>query len=378
MRPGAPIGAVSVGIPAEDLPALARDITTVLHDGPFILGPHTDAFEQEFARYLGAPFAVATSNGTAALEIAFRIAGVSGREVIMTTNTNIATPVAALNAGAIVRFIDMDASTLSITLDGVKKAVTRRTAAVVIVHIGGFVTPETDDIRAFCARRGIRLIEDAAHAHGTTLDGRFAGTLSDLAAFSFYPTKVMTSVEGGMLILHSRREAELARMHRDHGKREPWVNKHYVWGNSWRISEVHALVGLSQLRRLPRMLAERRRIAAVYKQALGGTALKLVDVPGNDANYYKFVAILPGGGRDSIKQELLEKYDVALTGEVYFLPCHRQPVLRGVVERVRLPIADRFCRSHVCLPVHPSITDDTARQIAAALRKVVGKRRPRR
>ncbi|HEX6097769.1 MAG TPA: DegT/DnrJ/EryC1/StrS family aminotransferase [Thermoanaerobaculia bacterium] len=371
MSPRRPLGAVNVGLPAEDLPALAEQISDVLRDGPFILGPHTETFEKEFARYIGAPFAVATSNGTAALEIAFRIAGVDGREVVMTTNTNIATPVAALNAGAIVRFIDMDPATLSISLESVRNAVTRRTAAVVVVHIGGFVTPEIDDIRAFCARRGIRLIEDAAHAHGTTLEGRHAGTFGDLAAFSFYPTKVMTSVEGGMLILHSAREAKLARMHRDHGKREPWVNRHYVWGNSWRISEVHALVGISQLRRLPRMLAERRRVGAVYRKALAGTALEIVDVPGNDPNYYKFVAILPRDGRDAVKQELLEVHSVALSGEVYLLPCHRQPVLRGSIDRVHLPRADRFCRRHVCLPVHPSITDDQALRIASALTGVM-------
>ncbi len=373
MSAAALLGAVNVGIPAEDLQALAGEITATLRDGPFILGPHTEAFEREFARYIGAPFTVATSSGTAALEIAFRIAGVAGREVIMTTNTNIATPVAALNAGAIVRFIDMDRTTLSITLDAVRKAVTRRTAAVVIVHIGGFVTPQIDDIRAFCARRGIRVIEDAAHAHGTTLDGRFAGTLSDISAFSFYPTKVMTSVEGGMLVLHSRREAERARMHRDHGKREPWVNKHYVWGNSWRISEVHALVGLSQLRRLPRMLEARRRVAAAYTRVLRGTALEIVEVPRNDPNYYKFVAILPNAGRDRLKTTLREEHRVALSGEVYLLPCHRQPVLRGVVDRLRMPIADRFCRRHICLPVHPLMTDAMAAQIGDAVVDVVNR-----
>src|SRR5439155_22304288 len=171
------------------------------------------------------------------------------------------------------------------------------TAAVVLVHIGGLVTPEVDAIAAVCRRRGAGLVEDAAHAHGAGFDGRPAGSFGTAAAFSFYPTKVMTSGEGGMIVTDDDRLDEEARVYRDQGKPGFLGGDHVRLGYAWRMSELHAAVGLVQLARLDEFVAVRRRIARLYDEALAAIpGITPVLAPeGSQPNYYKYLAVLDEG-----------------------------------------------------------------------------------
>jgi dTDP-4-amino-4,6-dideoxygalactose transaminase len=237
------------------------------------------------------------------------------------------------------------------------------------VHIGGLISPEVERVRELCAERGIAFVEDAAHAHGSTHAGRFAGSFGVAGAFSFYPTKVITSGEGGMIVTADDRLRDEALAYRDQGKAGFLGNLHVRRGYAWRMSELHAAVGLVHFRRLAEFLAVRERVAAHYTAGLraAGGWTPLVPAPGDRSNYYKYVA-LPDGPIDRVglKARLREQHGVALSGEVYETPLHLQPVF---AEHARgpLPVAEDVCARHICLPLHSDMTDDEAAHVLAAL-----------
>lgn len=345
-----------------------------LRTGALTLGPHTVAFEEAFRERHGAPFAIAVSSGTSALEIIFRAIDVAGAEVVVPANTFFATAAAVVHAGGRVRLADVAPDTMALSVDTIEAALTPETKAVVLVHIGGLISPETPAIRQLCERQGVHLIEDAAHAHGSSLDGIPAGRFSEAAAFSFYPTKVITSGEGGVIVTADERINDEAIIYRDQGKAGFLGGDHVRMGYAWRMSELHAAVGAVHLSRLDDYIAVRQAAAAVYDAALE-------DMDGVDAlpipaecvsNYYKYVAILEVGlSRSELKQELKANYGVSLTGEVYSLPLHRQPIFEREAAGKAFPVADDVCARHICLPVHSDMTLEEAAYVADSLRSAI-------
>jgi perosamine synthetase len=368
--------------PASDRAEIAAAVTEMLASGALTLGPHTREFEAAFAAAHtgprppspGGPHAVAVASGTAALTIALLALGVRGREVIVPANTFYATAAAVLQAGARPVFADVDAGTFALSAATTAAALTPRTAAVVVVHIGGLISPQIDELRALCDERGIALVEDAAHAHGATFDGRFAGSFGAAAAFSFYPTKVVTSGEGGMVLTGSEELAQEARIYRDQGKGAFGANHHVRLGAAWRMSELHAATGLVHLRRMEEFIARRRAVAARYDKALADTGglQPLAEPPGCRSNIYKYIALLPPGlDRARFKSELAQRFQVYLSGEVYDLPLHRQPVLAEYAGPP-LPVAEELAARHICLPVHSDMTDSEVDEVLTALAAVHG------
>ena len=243
------------------------------------------------------------------------------------------------------------------------------TAAVMLVHIGGLISPEVDAIRTLCDERGVLLVEDAAHAHGSSHDGRPAGSFGHAAAFSFYPTKVLTSGEGGMIVTGDAALRDEAVIYRDQGKAGFLGGDHVRMGSAWRMSELHAAVGLVHLGRLDEASATRQAVAERYDKALADLGrCEPVEVPdGSVTNYYKYVALLePGIDRAALKLDLRERTGVSLSGEVYALPLHRQPVFAGLAAGP-FPVADDVCNRHVCLPIHSDMTDDEADHVIDSL-----------
>jgi len=303
------------------------------------------------------------------LEIPLRILGVKGKEVVVPTNTFFATAAAVVHAGGKPRFAEVNPDTFALSLEGLKDALTEETTGVIIVHIGGMISPEIHEIKEFCEEKGFFLLEDAAHAQGCSLDGQMAGTFGGVASFSFYPTKVMTSGEGGMIVTDDEKIKDEALIYRDQGKAGFLTNFHTRLGYNWRMSEPHAIIGLSQLNRLEEFIAARNRVAQIYDEGLkeipGLAALPLPQ--GCRTNYYKYVALLePGTDRKALKKSLREEYGVALSGEVYEDPCHVQPVFAEYRDG-DFPIADDICRRHICLPVYVTMTEEEARYVLTAL-----------
>ena len=372
------VQAARVVFPDADRAEIAAAITEILGSGMLTLGPYTSQFERAFAAAHSPdprsadPYAVAVSSGTAALEIALRCAGVAGRHVVVPANTFYATGAAALAAGGRLVFADIDPATFALSPATVSAALTPDTAAVVLVHIGGLITPDADELRRLCLERGIALVEDAAHAHGATWAGRFAGSFGTAAAFSFYPTKVVTCGEGGMILTRSAAAADEARIYRDQGKGSFGANHHVRHGYAWRMSELHAVTGVVHLRRMAAAIDRRREVAARYDAALAGLAGldPLREPAACRSNFYKYIAVLPAGSdRARFKQEIADLHQVRLAGEVYDVPLHRQPVFAEFAGPA-LPVAEDLCARHVCLPVHSDMTDDEVDQVIAGVSAV--------
>ena len=358
-----------VHFPDEDRQAILRHIDEALRTGQLTLGKLGRELEERFAVRHGARHAVAVSSGTAALEIPLRCFDVAGQEVLVPANTFFATAAAVIAAGGRPRFVDCDPATLAVDPAAVEAAVGPDTAGLVVVHIAGTITPAITELQRICDAYGIFLLEDAAHAHGSSLGGRSAGTFGRAAAFSFYPTKVMAGGEGGMVLTDDEQLAEDARVYRDQGKAGFLTNLHTHLGYNWRMSEPHAAIALSQLARLDEFIAHRRHVAALYDEALVGSPLRPLAIPeGGSGNFYKYVAYLPEDvDRAVLKRVLRDEYGVALSGEVYELPLHRQPVFEPWADDEPLPGADEICARHVCLPVSAVLRDDQVAMVADAL-----------
>ena len=363
------VPAARVVFSQADREEIAALTAAALASGSLTLGKHTRQFEAAFAAAHGAPYAVAVSCGTAALEIILRTLDVAGREVVVPANTFAATGFSVLRAGATPVFADVDPATFALHPATVEPVLTPRTAAVVLVHIGGLITPDVDALRALCEERGVRLVEDAAHAHGSTYGGRHAGSLSTAAAFSFYPTKVVTSGEGGMIVTHDERIHDEALVYRDQGKAGFLGNVHIKEGYAWRMSEVHAAIGAVHLRRLEEFLTRRGQVAARYDAALAHLDGfdPLATLAGCRSNYYKYVVLPPPGlDRSELKKVLKEQHGVSLSGEVYEVPLHQQPVFDRYAGG-GLPVAEDVCARHVCLPVHSDMSGAEVEHVLGAL-----------
>jgi dTDP-4-amino-4,6-dideoxygalactose transaminase len=369
-----PIPAARIVFTDADRSEIAERVGAALISGALTLGANTREFEDAFAKAHDAPFAVAVTSGTAALEIILRAVGVAGREVIVPANTFAATAFAVLAAGGAPVFADVDPATAALAPDSVAELLTARTAAVVLVHIGGLIPPAVAALRALCDERGVAFVEDAAHAHGCRLDGRFAGSFGVAGAFSFYPTKVITTGEGGMIVTADERLRDEAVSYRDQGKASFLSNVHTRLGYAWRMSELHAAVGVVHLRHLDEFVAVRERAARRYAAGLAGIAgLTPLGVPaGLRSSFYKYPVVLDERiDRAALKTQLKQRFAVALSGEVYDTPLHQQPVFADLARRP-LPGAELFCARHVCLPVHSDMTDGEVDRVLDALAAVTG------
>ena len=358
----------------EDRAWIADRIQEVLGTGQLTLGKYGMEFEHKFAQFCGVRHAIAVNSGTSSLEIILRALGIQGKDVLVPTNTFFATAAAVVHAGGRPVFVDMDAESFAVRPEDLDKMVTLKTAAVIVAHIGGIVSKQLPALQEWAARKGVCLVEDAAHAHGSSYNGVRAGAFGVAGSFSFYPTKVMTSGEGGMIVTNDTRIAEEARIYRDQGKASFTVNAHVRMGYNWRMSEPHAIIGLKHLERLPMMISDRQRIAALYDRELATSkGLATVSIPAEGVcNYYKYVVVLKERqDRKALKALLREKYGVSLAGEVYEEPLHKQPVFAEYVSGP-LPVAEDYCARHLCLPIFSGMEDADAHQVVDALKEVIG------
>lgn len=360
---------------AEDREWIAERIKLVLESGRLTLGPYGEEFEGEIARGMGVKHAITVNSGTASLEIMLRAMNVAGKDVLVPANTFFATASAVISAGGNPVLMDTDVATLSTSLAEIERRMTPKTVGIMIVHIAGFITDQMPAIAAFAKKKGIWLMEDAAHAQGSTLDGKHAGTFGLAGSFSFYPTKVMTSAEGGVIVTDDDFIATEAKLYRDQGKASFLQNTHVRMGYNWRMSEPHAVIGIRHLHNLPTMIKNRQRIAARYDAAfVGGNLLRPVVAPkGCVSNYYKYVVMLPEGvDRAAAKAWLREERGVNCSGEVYEVPLHKNEVLKHL-DPGNLTQSEIACGRQLCLPIFASMTDAQADQVIEGVKAAKAK-----
>jgi perosamine synthetase len=360
--------------PPEDRAWILERIDECLTTGQLTLGKLGRELEERFAAYLGVRHAVAVNSGTSALEIPLRALEITGGEVLVPANTFFATAAAVIAAGGRPRFVDCDPSTMALDPIALEAAIGPDTIGAIVVHIGGFVSPAIRDIVKVCDNHGIWLVEDAAHAQGSSHEGVMAGRFGAAAAFSFYPTKVMTAAEGGMIVTDDDRIAEEARVYRDQGKAGFLTNLHTRLGYNWRMSEPHAAIAVSQLRRLDEFIAHRQSVAARYDAAVVELGLLPIEIPETArCNYYKYVAYLPDGiDRGAFKQAMRDDHGVGLSGEVYETPLHVQPVFAPFAAGA-LPGSEHACGRHICLPISAALTDEQVDIVVESLAEVLAR-----
>ena len=353
----------------ESLNDILGDLRLMFKSGRLTDGPYAQAFEKEFAEYNNIKHAVSVNSGTAALDVALRCFRLNGREIIVPTNTFVSTPNSVLFAGGKPVFADMNAESLCIDVEDVKRKVSSKTAGVIVVHIAGLICPQINELKTFCNEKGLFLVEDCAHAHGAVADGRKAGTFGDAGCFSFYPTKVMTACEGGMITTNNESLAEESKCLRTCGQNSD--RQAVMLGHNWRLNEMAAIVGKRQLEHLEEFLAKRNEVAKWYEKALTNIdKITLFRVPSDFRHsYYKYPLKLADGiDRLKLASLLKEKYGIE-TGHVYYPPCHLQPFYMenfGTREG-DLPTSERVLKQVLCLPMHYGVTLENAAYIGDAL-----------
>ena len=339
----------------------------IARSGTLTLGPRTARFEALVAGLAGTADAVAVTSGTTALQLAFEGLGLKNDLILIPTNTSPATAAAAVRSGHSLGFYDAGAWATAGQVETALDA-RRQACAVVVVHIGGFVSPEMPAITRLCHSRGVLLIEDAAHALGAGHAGRPAGSFGDAAAFSFFPTKVVTTAEGGVVTTPHPETADAVRRLRNQGQLHGNAT---LIGGSCRLSEFNAALGEAQLNHRDEWLQGQAAVFARYRAALDGSPVATVqEVPdGGQASGYKFIAL---AATPEIREELrdhLARHRVSLAGGVYETLLHDDSRFRRYVsaEPGLFPAAVEFAARHFCLPAWPGLTRPEQDRVIAAL-----------
>jgi dTDP-3-amino-3,4,6-trideoxy-alpha-D-glucose transaminase len=343
--------------------ALAR----VLDSGRFILGPEGEALEAELAERVGAAHCVAVANGTEALQLALEVLGVGrGDEVVTSPLSAAFTVLAILRAGARPVFADVDPETLNLAPEAAARALTARTKAVMPVHLYGHPA-DLDPLLALARERGLAVVEDACQAVGARYRDRPVGCLSGIGALSFYPTKNLGALgDGGAVLLADADRARRVRQLRNGGQSDRY--RHEVAGLNSRLDEIQAAILRVGLRHLEAWTRRRRELAALYFRELEGARVGLPrEQPYATAVYHLFVVRHPR--RDLLMARLLERGVETLIH--YPIPLHLQPAFADLGGRAgAFPAAEAGAREILSLPLHPGMTDDDARSVAASVREL--------
>jgi hypothetical protein len=369
-------------------------VTCVLQSGKvnYWTGEECRLFEKEFAASLGVEYAVAMMNGTVALEAALMALNISnGDEVIVTPRSFIASASCAVMRGAKPVFADMDRESQNITAATIEKVITKRTRAIIAVHLAGWPC-DMDEIMALAKKHGLAVIEDCAQASGSFYKGKPVGSFGDAAAFSFCQDKIMTTGgEGGMMVTKSEYIWSKAWSYKDHGKSYDAVYSndlkpgpsfkwlHESFGTNWRMTEMQAAIGRIQLRKLPDWIEKRRRNAAILTEAFLQIQALRVTAPPDDVfhAYYKYYVFLrpeilkKGWDRERVIVAINEQGIPCFTGscsEMYMEKAFDADHLRP---KKRLPVAEELGQTALMFLVHPTLTEEDMRDVVKAVEKVM-------
>ena len=348
-------------------------VRKVLLSGRLAAGPVVKEFEEEFAKFIGVKHALAVANGTIALELILKALGIGpGDEVIVPDFTFIATASTVLMVGAKPVFADIELDTYTIDINDMQNKITNRTKAVVAVHLYGHPA-NVKALKEICDDKGIYLIEDSAQAHGAKAFGKYVGSFGIASAFSFYATKNLTTGEGGMITTDDDNLANIIKLLRNHGQERRYY--HVMLGGNYRMSEIHAAIGLAQLRKLEFMNRRREELAKAYIKRLSNVSwLKLPKVmPWAKHVWHLFVIWVKDGApmdRDRLSVYLKEKGIETVVH--YPRPLHEQPVFKklGLSKRVKCPNAEEASKHVLSLPLHPSLTIEEVDYVVKALKEV--------
>jgi len=340
-------------------------ISGVIESMQFVLGPEVVKFEKEFANYCQTKFAFGVNSGTSALHLAMLAAGIGpGDEVITVSYTFVATAAAVCYVGARPVFVDIDPNTCNIDVARIEAAITSKTKAIMPVHLYGNCA-DMDPILAIARKHNLLVIEDAAQAHGAEYKGKRAGSMGEIACFSFYPGKNLGAYgEAGAIVTNNEQYAEMIKQLRDQGQSEKYF--HTMVGYNYRMEGLQGAVLGVKLRHLDDWNAARRKHAAVYRRELADAGLRLLNEH-SDYNPVHHIFPLFTSQRDELREHLHSKG--IGTGLHYPIPVHLQPGYRHLeYQEGDLPETERACKEVLSLPMFPELEEDTVLRIADSVR----------
>ena len=358
---------ISINAPCLDSDEI-NAAASVIKDGhltsaSYAGGRHVRAFEKAAASYIGTRYAVAVSSGTAALQAALQALNIGkGDEVLIPSFTFVATANAVASTGAKPVFVDILGDSYTMDVDDLGKKITKKTRVIMPVHLYGNVA-QVDRISELAAANNLHVIEDSAQSLGSTFRGRHTGTFSDLGCFSMYPSKVITSSEGGFIVTDDQNLRDRIMMFRNHGMASD--STPHIFGLNLRLPEINAAIARIQMRKLPRFLKARRHNAAYLTELISNLDIIMPKQQRHvQPNWYLYTIAITN--RDKILKKL-NKRGIGATS-YYSLPVHRTPSYR---KRIRLPVTDWAAAHVLSLPIHPQVSKKEIEYIAKSIRDVL-------
>jgi len=360
----------------KDLDEINLKIREILKSGWLTSGPFVRQLEERFAEFIGVDYAVALNSCTAALHsilLALEIG--NGDEVIVPTNTFVATANVVLYVSARPVLADSDPETFNISLKDIENKISKKTKAIIVVHLGGNPC-DMDEIHAIAEAYDLMVIEDCAHAHGAKYRGRNCGTFGSAAAFSFYPNKLMTTGEGGLVTANDRELTDKIRIIRNHGRAAFGPSEIVDLGFNYRMPEINAAVGLSQLEHLNKWLENRNLIAKFYDEELSRidwlTPQKVNRE--NFSSYYAYIVKLEDNARIKRDEAMLKLKENGVETSILYHPIHLQPLYLKLFRFNRgiLPVAERLGEKTIALPIYNDMSIEDARYVIKMIKQLSG------
>ncbi len=347
-------------------------VVEVLRSGYLVQGEKTQKFEEEFANKVGARFAVAVSSGTAALHIAYLSLLEKGDDVLVPAFSHISTASMVCFAEAKPIFCDIDKNTFTLDLNDARRKLTKNTKAIVGVHLFGNACC-INEIIEFARENNLKVIWDAAQAHGTKYNGKDVGSFDDIVCYSFYPTKNMFTGEGGMIVTNDENIYEKCKLLRSHGQTKKYY--HPYLGFNYRMSEIEAALGIEQLAKLDDLINKRRENASFLTEELS-SVYEIIPpfVPEEiEHSYHQYTVLIKKNKPDCTRDMLVEKLKREGIGVAihYPRPLHKQPVFENLYGKITLPVSEDISSRIFSLPVHPYLDKDDLRTIVETIKALL-------
>lgn len=344
-------------------------VVEVLRSGEVRQGARVAEFEASFAEKIGSKYAYAVSSGTAALHVAYLSVLKPGDEIIVPAFTFIATAAAAVFANAKLIFADIDPETLTISIEDVKRKITQQTKAIAPVHLFGNAA-DMDALKKIASEHGLLLISDIAQAHRTIIGSKDVGSFDDLNCYSFYPTKNMTTTEGGMVTTNNEELYLKGKMLRSHGQAEKYY--HTSLGLNYRLTDVAAAIGLKQLKKLDENIVKRRKNASFLSEEIAKINGIQVPITRNDVehSFHQYSILLDLAEFRCSRDEFVKAIKMENVGCAvhYPIPLTKQPAFKEMA--TGCPVAEDAAERILSLPVHPHLSQDDLHCIVKATRKI--------
>jgi UDP-4-amino-4,6-dideoxy-N-acetyl-beta-L-altrosamine transaminase len=362
-----------------------QSVVNVLKGDYLTTGPYVKEFEEKVAEYIGAKYAVAVANGTAALHMACFAAGIKeGDEVIVSSITFAASANAVLYCGGTPVFVDIDPLTYNIDPEKIEKKITNKTKAIIPVDFSG-QSVDMDRIKAIADKYGLIIIEDAAHALGSEYKGKKVGSQADMVEFSFHPVKPITTAEGGIVTTNNEDLYKKMMLFRTHGitrdsealedNHGPWYYEQQVLGYNYRLTDVQSALGTSQMRKVEEFIKRRREIVKQYNEAFKdlNEIITPFEAEYSNSGWHIYVIKIKPELLEVTRKEIFEALQAENIGvNVHYLPVYLHPYYKGLgYEKGLCPNAEDLYDNMITLPLFPSMTNEDVNDVVTAVNKVI-------